>query len=87
MPYYDFVWNAEIIGHLEEHGISAEDFEEVVSSPQEIGESKSSGRPCCWGETPDGRLLFCVFEKINDNTILPVTAYETGHRGERGKPR
>ncbi len=87
MPYYDFFWNAEIIGHLEQHGVSVEDFEEVVSSPEEIGESRSTGRPCCWGEASDGRFLFCVFEKINDNTVIPVTAYEIHHRGEQGKPR
>ena len=87
MPYYDFVWNAEIIEHLEQHGVSVDDFEEVVASPEEISESLSTGRPCCWGETSDGRLLFCVFEKINDNTIIPVTAFETRRRGERGKPK
>ncbi len=38
--------------------------------------SHSSGLPCCWGTTPDGRFLFCVYEKIDDLTLLPVTAYE-----------
>lgn len=87
MPYYDFVWNAEIIEHLGQHGISVKDFEEVVGSPEEIGESRSTGRPCCWGETADGRCIFCVFEKINDTSIIPVTAYETYRQRKRGKPR
>ena len=30
MPYYEFVWTTEIIGHLGEHGVSQEDFEHVV---------------------------------------------------------
>ena len=68
--------------HLDEHGVSPEDFEEVVSSPEEIGESRTTGRPCCWGETGDGRYLFCAFEKIHDFTIVPVTAFETRRRGE-----
>ena len=38
--------------------------------------SRSSGRPCCWGETSDGRHLFCVYEFLDDMTIIPVTAYE-----------
>jgi uncharacterized DUF497 family protein len=82
VPYYDFLWNDEIVEHLEQHGVSAADFEQVVSNPEEIGESRSTGRPCCWGETADGRLLFCVFEKIDQVTILPVTAFESRRRGE-----
>jgi len=82
VPYYDFVWNDEIIEHLAQHGVSATDFEQVVSNPVEIGESRSTGRPCCWGETGDGRLLFCVFEKIDEFTIVPVTAFESRRSGE-----
>jgi uncharacterized DUF497 family protein len=87
MPYYDFVWNDEIIEHLNEHGVSTEDFEAVVTNPDEISESQTTGRPCCWGETADGRFLLCVFEKIDEFTILPVTAFETRRRNEQGKPR
>jgi hypothetical protein len=81
MPYFDFKWIDEIIEHLDEHRVSPEDFEEVVSSPEEIGESRTTGRPCCCCETTDGRYLFCVFEKIDEMTIVPVTAYETRRRG------
>jgi hypothetical protein len=48
----------------------------VVSSPDRIGVSRSSGRPCCWGETAAGCQLFCVYEFLNDMTIITVTAYE-----------
>ena len=87
MAYYEFVWNDEIIEHLEEHGVSPEDFEAVVTDPDEISESQATGRPCCWGGTADGRVLFCVFEKIDKLTILPVTAFETRRRHEQGRPR
>lgn len=88
MPYYGFVWTTEIIDHLGEHGVSQEDFEHVVSSPEVISVSRSTGRPCCWGEASDGRCIFCVFEKINDITIVPITAYEIPRRNEfRDKPR
>jgi len=76
MPYYEFVWTDEIIAHLAEHGVSPADFEEVVSNPSRISVSRSSGRPCCWGELADGRELFCVYEFLDDMTIVPVTAYE-----------
>jgi hypothetical protein len=76
MPYFDFLWTKEILDHVVEHGVSQKDFEEVVSNPNRIGVSRSSGRPCCWGETADGRKLFCVYEFLDDLTIVPVTAYE-----------
>lgn len=81
MPYYDFFWTDEIVEHLEQHGVSVEEFKQVVMSPEAIGESRSTGRPCCWGETAGGRFLFCVFEKIDRDTILPVTAFETRRSG------
>jgi uncharacterized DUF497 family protein len=81
VPYYDFIWNDDLVRHLEEHGVSVEDFEQIVTNPEQIGESRSTGRPCCWGETADGRFLFCVFEKIEPYTILPVTAFETRRHG------
>jgi uncharacterized DUF497 family protein len=76
MPYYEFLWTEEINEHLAEHGVSKEDFEEVVSNPDRRGVSRSSGRPCCWGRTPDGRYLFCVYEFLDELSIIPVTAYE-----------
>jgi hypothetical protein len=76
MPYYVCVWTDEIAAHLAEHGVSPEDFEEVVSNPRRVSVSRSSGRPCCWGETADGRPLFCVYEFLVDLTIIPVTGYE-----------
>ena len=76
MPYYEFLWTDDIIAHLEEHGVSREDYEKVVSNPRRLSVSRSSGRPCCWGETADGRHLFCVYEFLDDMTIVPVTAYE-----------
>jgi hypothetical protein len=76
MPYYEFLWTEEIVDHLAEHGVTREDFEEVVSNPNRRGVSRSSGRPCCWGETTDGLRSFCVYEYLDDFTIIPVTAYE-----------
>ncbi len=82
MAYYEFLWTDENTEHLAEHGVSVEDFQEVVCDPEEVGESRSSGRPCCWGETSDGRYLMCVFEKLDEITVFPITAYETRRRGE-----
>jgi hypothetical protein len=76
MPYYEFMWTDEIAAHIAENGVGQEEFEQVVSNPKRVGVSRSSGRPCCWGESADGRELFCVYEFLDDMTIIPVTAYE-----------
>jgi hypothetical protein len=76
MPWYQFLWTDEIAEHLEEHGVGKSDFEAVVSNPKRLDVSRSTGRPCCWGETADGRRLFCVYEYLDEMTIIPVTAYE-----------
>jgi hypothetical protein len=81
MSRYEFLWTAEIIAHLAGHDVTPEEFEEVVNDPEFRGTSRSSGRPCCWGETTAGRWLFCVYEMLDDVTVLPVTAYEVPDHG------
>ena len=82
MPYFKFLWTDGIIYHLAEHDVTPEEFEEVVSQPERRGQSRSTGRPCCWGETADGRYLICVYEYLDDIRIIPFTAYEVRRPGE-----
>ena len=76
MPYFEFIWPLSVIRHIAEHGITPEEFEDVVLHAVRRSESRSSRRPCCWGETREGKYLFCVYEYADDCTIIPVTAYE-----------
>jgi hypothetical protein len=76
MPYYFFVWTAEIEEHLAEHGVTPEDFEEVVCNPEQESISRSSGNPIAFGRTSEGRLICCVFQRLEDDMILPITAYD-----------
>jgi len=76
VPFYFFVWNHEIEQHLATHGVTPEEFEEVVCDPDEVDESRSSGRPIAFGETSSGKYLGCVYELLDETTVLPVTAYE-----------
>lgn len=77
-----FLWSDEVIEHLDEHGVTPEEFEEIVKFPEARGQSPRTRRPCCWGHAHDGRFLICVYEVIDDTTILPVTAYEVPMSGE-----
>ena len=75
MPYYLFVWNDLIEEHLAEHGVSPDEFEAIVCDPESLDASRSSGRQIAFGEA-NGRFLACIYELLDEATVLPVTAYE-----------
>ena len=81
MAYVHFIWTDEIVDHLAEHGISQDDFEQVVCHPVGKGLSRSTGLPVAWGYTADGRYIMAVYEQIDRLTVLPVTAYEVPEPG------
>ncbi len=76
MARVDVIWTDDLVAHLEEHGISQEDFEHVLSHPTSQGFSRSTGLPAAWGYTRDGRYIIVTYEQIDRATVLPVTAYE-----------
>ena len=45
MPTYIFVWSDETFEHLEEHGVTPDEFERVVQDPDSNEISRSTGRP------------------------------------------
>lgn len=75
MPWFDVYWSDEALEHLAEHGVTQDEFEEVVFAARVFDESDSSGRPLVDGYTSAGRRLVCVFEYIDTISILPITAY------------
>jgi uncharacterized DUF497 family protein len=77
--WQQIIWNDEPDGnvaHVEEHGMTVDDVEHVLANPDNENVSRSSGLPCVFGYTPDGRYIIVVFELIDEDTIYPVTAYE-----------
>ena len=78
MPYFEIIWNEEPGGnveHIAEHGLKPEDVEEVIFNPVGHDVSRTSFLPIVFGFTPDGRYVLVVYEKIDDVTVYPVTAY------------
>lgn len=77
--WQQIIWNDEPDGnitHIEEHGLTVDDVEHVLANPDSKGVSRSSGLPCVFGTTPDGRYILVVYEEVDADTIYPVTAYE-----------
>jgi uncharacterized DUF497 family protein len=63
------------VEHVEEHDLTTDEVDHVLQNYVSISVSRSSGRPCVFGYTPDGRYITVVYEEEND-TLIPVTAYE-----------
>jgi uncharacterized DUF497 family protein len=76
MPVYRFFWYPGNQEHVEEHGVSVDEFEAIVCDPLETQESHSSERMIAFGYGDDGRRLACVYDVIDDFEIIPVTAFE-----------
>lgn len=62
--------------HVEEHDLTIDDVEYVLENFALESTSRSSGRPCVFGDTPDGRYVIVVYEEVDADTIIPITAYE-----------
>ena len=77
-PCCFFQWTEEAIRHLAEHGVTQDEFAEVVMDARMIETSRSTGLPIVLGTTSTGKRLACVFEWLDEDEteILPVTAYE-----------
>ncbi|MFV1968608.1 MAG: hypothetical protein ACC628_24570 [Pirellulaceae bacterium] len=75
MPYFFFVWDPEREEKLELHGVDMEDFETVVQNPAKVESSRSSDRYIAFGYSADDRWMACVYEMLDEVTVLPITAY------------
>ena len=64
------------IEHLTDHDLTIDDIERVLADPVSEGTSRSTGLPVAWGYVPDGRYVLVVYEKVAEQTIRVVTAYE-----------
>jgi uncharacterized DUF497 family protein len=78
MPYFHFQWTPAIVDHLDQHGVSPDEFVDVVSDPDHVGRSQSTGELAAEGIARTGRYLFCVYRMIDELTVEPITAYEIG---------
>ena len=76
MPFYFFIWDGENEEHVAEHGVTIEEFEEVVTAPRRIDRSRATDRYIAFGYSSAGKYLACVYEKFDDLHVYPVTAYE-----------
>jgi len=85
MSFDSIVWDLDDdpegnVQHCSEHGVTKEEVEEVFQNATDADTSRSSGRPVVFGDTGAGRHLMVVYERIDADTVYPVTAYEVPRR-------
>ena len=64
------------VEHVEEHDLTTDDVDYVLENFAATGTSRSSGRPSVFGHAPDGRYVVVIYEEVDDDTVIAVTAYE-----------
>jgi hypothetical protein len=77
MQIHSFVWPDDRIEHIERHGVTPDEVEEVCFSRSLVQRAKSHGENPVYyvlGQTSVGRYLFCVVIHFPDGVAYPVTA-------------
>jgi uncharacterized DUF497 family protein len=85
MPFDWIIWDLDDdpdgnVQHCAEHGLTKEEIEDVFRNPSDADSSRSSARPVLFGDTRAGRHVMVVYERIDADTVYPVTAYEVPRR-------
>ena len=88
MTFDSIIWDLDDdprgnVWHCAEHGVSPEEVEDVFRQVTDEDRSRSTDRPVVFGDTRSGRHLMVVFERVDDHTVYPVTAYEVPRRRRR----
>jgi uncharacterized DUF497 family protein len=76
MPTYVYVYDDERVEHPAKHGVTIEEFAQVVSRPRHVVRSRSSENIVAFGLTAAGRSLACVYQPVDELHVIVITAYE-----------
>ena len=79
MTWTHIIWDYTVGGnveHVEQHDLTTDEVDYVLENYESTGLSGSSGRPCVFGHTSYDRYIAVVYEEVDDDTVIPVTAYE-----------
>lgn len=73
------------VWHIAAAGLTPEDVEDVLSSPDaSAAVSRTTGRPVVFGTTRSGLYVIVVYERTEEHGVVvirPVTAYEVDPPG------
>jgi hypothetical protein len=80
MPWVHVIWDSFSpdgnLAHIQEHGLTADDVDEILREPDYVGTSRSSGLPMAVGRISDGGVVCVIYQEIDPVTVFPVTAFQ-----------
>lgn len=67
------------VQHIAENGLTPDEVDDVLLTPEEMGVSASSGLPIVFGFTSTGKYIGVVFQIVEESplAVRVVTAFET----------
>ena len=86
MRIHEFVWPQDRIHHIDRHGVTPEEVEEVCFGHALVQRAESEGENPVYyvlGQTDAGRYLFCVVIRCPDGKGYPITAREMTDKEKR----
>lgn len=82
------IWDDDSDGnveHIADNGLNVEEVEYVLKRCKGEAVSRSTGKPCVFGYTPNGTYIIVICEEIDEHSVYPVTAYEVPEPKSRGR--
>ena len=76
MAEFSILYDDSVVDHLDQHGVTIEEFAEVVNYPDAATVDERNGREIAYGYTSAMRYLACVYDRLDEETILAVTAFD-----------
>ena len=86
MPIWEVLWPEECVGHIGQHGVRPEEFEDLCFGVSLVLRAKATGpNPVYYvlGETDADRALFCVVIELPGGRGYPVTARDMTTKEKR----
>jgi hypothetical protein len=71
------------VQHCAQHDVSKSEVEEAFGNVVDVDVSRSTGMPVVFGTSKHGRHLMIVYERIDSNTVYPITAYDVPRKKRR----
>jgi len=75
MIWNDYFWTPEALEKIFEHGLTQEEVEFIIEHPENVEPNRSTGRTVAEGYAHTGTYVVVIYERIDEITILPITAF------------
>jgi uncharacterized DUF497 family protein len=76
MPEYSIYYDDDTVEHLDQHGVTIDEFSEVLNDPDSVEIDPRTGNEIAYGYTSALRYPACVYYRVDDESVVAVTAFD-----------